>query len=58
MEFCILLYLIVNCFQVNTNVSCRKNGLDIDSSTFHQIFKHEIKFHLYKMHLRHELFPP
>ena len=34
----------------------QKNGLDMDSTTFHRIVKHEIKFHSYKIHLRHELF--
>ena len=34
----------------------RKNGLDKGSTTFTRIVKHEIKFHLYKMYLRYELF--
>lgn len=43
--------------QENHNVSCRKNGLDMDRTTFHRIVKHEIKFYPYKMHYRHELLP-
>ena len=33
-----------------------KNGLDMGSTIFDRIVKHEIKFHPNKMHLRHELF--
>ena len=45
MESCILNYLIINCFQEYLNVSFRKNGLDMNSITFHRIVNHEIKFH-------------
>ena len=47
--------MLGNCFQVNSYVSCRKNGLDMGHTTFHRIVKHEKKFNPYKIHLRHEL---
>ena len=54
MELCILLHLIINCFQKILLFQCEKNGLNMGT----RIVKHEIIFHPCKMHLKHELLPP
>lgn len=41
----------------NPRISCRKNGLGIDRNTFHRIVKNDLKWHPYKIHLRHQLLP-
>ena len=54
----ILYFSLPNClFFSKSYCLMQKNGLDMDSPTFHRIVKHEIIFYPYKMHLRHELFP-
>jgi transposase len=39
----------------NPGISCRRNGVDIDKSTFNRIVKLDLKWYAYKMHVRHEL---
>ena len=39
----------------NPNVSIRKNGLQMARSTFNRIVKYDLKWHPYKMHVRHQL---
>ena len=36
-------------------VSCRRNTLGLPSSTFNRIVRFDLKWHPYKMHLRHQL---
>lgn len=38
-------------------VVCRRNGLGLSASTFHRIVKIDLKWHPYKMRVRHELKP-
>ena len=55
MEFCILRYLII--FE-KILMFRRKNCLEMGSITYiYRNVKHEIRFHRYNMHLRHEVFP-
>ena len=39
------------------NIACRQNGLGLSKSTFNRICKIDLKWHLYKMRVRHELKP-
>ncbi|KAF2362565.1 Protein of unknown function DUF4817 [Trinorchestia longiramus] len=39
----------------NPDISSRKNGLGTNKSTFNRIVKIELKWHPYKMHVRHKL---
>ncbi|KAF2343228.1 Protein of unknown function DUF4817 [Trinorchestia longiramus] len=36
----------------NPQISARKNGLDVTKSTFYRIITLDLKWHLYKMHVR------
>ena len=42
----------------NPKISKRRNGLDISKSTFNRIVKNDLKYHAYKIHVRHELLEP
>ena len=41
----------------NPRVSARRNPIDISSSSFNRITKFELRWHPYKMHVRHQLLP-
>ena len=41
----------------NQRVSARRNPIDIYSSSFNRITKFELRWHPYKMHVRHQLLP-
>ena len=38
-------------------ISARRNPIDISSSSFNRITKFELRWHPYKMHVRHQLLP-
>lgn len=42
----------------NPKISTRRNGLDISKSTFNRIVKNDVRYHAYKIHVRHELLEP
>ena len=42
----------------NPKTSTRRNGLDTSKSTFNRIVKNDLKYHAYKIHVRHELLEP
>lgn len=42
----------------NSKISTRRNGLDISKSTFNRIVKNDVRYHAYKIHVRHELLEP
>ncbi len=44
-----------NLLQQNPHVSARRNPLPISRTSFNQITRLEIKWHPYRMHVRHEL---
>ena len=39
----------------NPHISTRRNGLQLSQTAVHRIIRHEIKWHPYKIHVRHEL---
>lgn len=41
--------------QENPQVSVRRNGLGLHRSSLHRIIKHDLHWHPYKMHIRHQL---
>ena len=44
-----------NLFQHNTTISCRKNTLDLPSATFNRIVREDLRWHPFKIFVRHEL---
>ena len=39
----------------NPNISTRRNNFQLTQSSVHRIIHHELKWHRYKIHIRHEL---
>lgn len=47
--------LVRNTLVANPRVSIRRNGVPVTRSTFQRIVQHDLEWHPYKMHVRHEL---
>ena len=47
--------VVRDALNANPNVSTRRNGVPVSRRTFQRIVQHDLKWHPYRIHVRHEL---